>query len=246
MSMMAQFVQVSAAKLDELVEDPESVEELFMSDATPQAMGNFLRLAEAQRQRIVQQGPEMLRRQLDSLDPRLREQLQGSLGRLGIDPAGLAKGEGGDALFKAMMARLGGGGRGRGQGASHARPASISLDKAWHGIHYLLCGAIEPTTTLISKAILGGTELGDDFSGYGEARYFSVAETSAVSSELNRATLEAEMTQRYDPAQMTRLEIYPFGWSGPDLQWLMDEFRKLRSFYGDAAGKGLAIMTCLV
>src|ERR1700724_3006719 len=45
--------------------------------------------------------------------------------------------------------------------------AAISIDKSWHGVHYLLCGAAEPTTTLISKAIMGGTEVGDDFSGYG-------------------------------------------------------------------------------
>ena len=58
--------------------------------------------------------------------------------------------------------------------------------------------------------------------------------------------LEAEMTARYDPAQMTKLGIYPNGWSGPDAQWLLREFRNLRAFYADASTKGFAIVTCLV
>ena len=238
MSMMAQFVQVSPAQLGELVEDPSDVEELFTSDAVPpDAMGKLLKLAETQRQRIIEQGPQMLENTLARLPPEMREMMRTRLGQLGVE-----------ALLKLMMARAGqrGAGGSGAQGVSAARGATISLDKAWHGIHYLLCGAVEPTTTLISKTILGGTEVGDDFSGYGEARYFSVAETAAISSELNRGNLEAEMTRRYDPAQMTKLGIYPNGWSGPDMQWLLGEFRNLRAFYADASSKGFAIVTCLV
>jgi len=130
--------------------------------------------------------------------------------------------------------------RAKGQGAA------LSIDKSWHGIHYLLCGAVEPTSTLVSKTIMGGTEVGDDFSGYGPARYFAVKETAAISAELNRGNLEAEMTRRFDPAQMTKLGIYPNGWSGPDAQWLLREFRNLRAFYADASAKGFAMVTCLV
>jgi uncharacterized protein DUF1877 len=247
MSMTAQFVQISADKLAELIDDPEDIEELFSGDAPVVAMRGLSNLSEAQRQRIVEQGSQMLENTLTQLDPRMREALNERLGQLGLDPSGLAKRAQGEALLKPMMARAGGSGNGAaGQGASSSRGASISIDKSWHGIHYLLCGAAEPTTTLISKAIMGGTDIGEDFSGYGEARYFTVNETAAMSSELNRTTLEAEMTRRYDPAQMTRLGIYPNGWSGPDAQWLLREFRNLRAFYADAAAKGLALVTCLV
>jgi len=245
MSMMAQFVQITADRLAALTEDPESIEDLFSAGVPAESMARLVNLGENMRQRIIQQGPQMLEKALAQFDPQLRQQLQARLGKLGVDPSGLARGEGGEALLKMMMARAGGGG-GAGRGASSARSASISLDKAWHGIHYLLCGAVEPDARLISKAILGGTEVGEDFSGYGEARYFTAADVAAISSELNRASLEAEMTRRYDPAQMTKLGIYPNGWAGPDLQWLMDEFRKLRAFYTDATSEGLAIVTCLV
>jgi hypothetical protein len=249
MSMMGQFVQVSSARLAGLLDDQDSVEELFGSDAAaPVAMEKFINLAETQRQRIIAHGPQALEGALAGLDPTMREALGARLGQLGIDVAALGKGAGGEALLKLMMARVGGrsGGGGAGQGASSGRGASLSIDKAWHGIHYLLCGAAEPTSALISTVVMGGTELGDDFSGYGSARYFTAAETAAIVSELSRATLEAEMTRRYDAAQMTKLGIYPGGWTGPDAQWLMREFHNLRAFYGDASAKGFAMVTCLV
>jgi len=135
-----------------------------------------------------------------------------------------------------------------GSGAADAtgQGAAISIDKSWHGIHYLLCAATQPTTTLISQAIMGGTEMGDDFSGYGPARYFAAAETAKMSSELNRKNLEAEMTARFNPAQMTKVGIYPNQWAGPDVQWLMREFRHVRDLYASASAAGFAVVTCLM
>ncbi len=251
MSMIAQFVQVSPDQLTRLISDPESIEDLFAklppaSEVPAASMEKLVNLAEAQRKQFIERGPQMLESTLARMDPTLREAMSKRLGQLGLDVAGLGKGEGGEALIKLMRARLGGG-RGQGAAASpSSQGAAISIDKSWHGIHYLLCGAAEPNTTLISKTIIGGTEVGDDFSGYGPARYFAVDETAAISSELNRGNLEAEMTARYNPAQMTKLGIYPNGWSGPDAQWLLREFRNLRSFYTDASSKGFAIATCLV
>jgi uncharacterized protein DUF1877 len=246
MSMMGQFVQASSVQLAGLLADPDSVEELFAGSGVATAMPKPAALSEAQRQHIITNGPRALEGALAGLDPRMREQLNARLGQLGIDVTALGNGAGGEALLKLMMARAGGSSAGRaGQGASSGRAASLSIDKAWHGIHYLLCGAVEPTSALISTAIMGGTELGDDFSGYGPARYFTAAEAGAIATELNRGTLEAEMNRRYDPAQMTKLGIYPNGWAGPDLPWLMGEFRNLRAFYADASSKGFAMVTCL-
>jgi Domain of unknown function (DUF1877) len=248
MSMTAQFVQISSGQLAALIEDPDNVEELFSSPGVAaMATPKFAALSEAQRQHIIADGPRALEGALAGLAPRTREQLSARLGQLGIDVAALGKGAGGEALLNLLMARAGGGSAGgAGQGASSARGASISIDKSWHGIHYLLCGAAQPTSAIVSQSIMGGTDVGDDFAGYGAARYFTVAETAAIAAELNRATLETEMTRRYDPAQMKKLEIYPGGWTGPDAQWLMREFGNLRAFYADASTKGLAMLTCLV
>ena len=249
MSMIGQFVQVSPDQLVRLLDDSSEIEGLFAalppaSNVPAGAMERLANLAEEQRKQFIERGPKMFEEMLARMDPRMRDEMSKRLGRLGLDTAGLGKGGGGEALLKLMQARAGL--ASGGAAASSGKGASLSIDKAWHGIHYLLCGAAEPTTTLISNAIMGGAEIGDDFSGYGPARYFSVDETAAMATELSRSTLEGEMTARYNPARMTQLGIYPNGWSGPDAQWLMREFRSVREFYSDASAKGFALVTCLV
>ena len=125
--------------------------------------------------------------------------------------------------------------------------AVLSLDKAWHGVHYVLCGEVEPSAALLSKAVLGGTELGEGegFSGYGPPRYFTTAQVGEISQVLSRPELESEAAARFDAARMTQLRIYP-GWRRSDAEWVMDGFRRLRDFYAEAAGKSRAIVTCLV
>ncbi len=45
----------------------------------------------------------------------------------------------------------------------------LDLDKAWHGLHWLLTGTADDTDTPAGQAILGGTEIGED-KGYGPSR----------------------------------------------------------------------------
>jgi hypothetical protein len=126
--------------------------------------------------------------------------------------------------------------------------AVLSLDKAWHGVHYVLCGEAEPGSTLLSQAVLGGADLGEDdegFSGYGPARCFSAAQVAEIAQALSRPDLESEAAARFDAEAMSRLDIYP-GWQTSDAGWVLDGLRSLRDFYSDAAVKGRAIVTCLV
>jgi hypothetical protein len=109
---------------------------------------------------------------------------------------------------------------------------------------------MEPGSTVLSQAVMGGTDIGEDFAGYGEARYFSVDNVAQTAGELSRADLEAEITARYDPARMNDLGIYPGGWgklnADDQFAWLLEEFRRLRDFYVDASKRGNAIVTCIV
>ena len=83
--------------------------------------------------------------------------------------------------------------------ASRGKGADISLDKAWHGVHYLLCGEAEPGSSVLSQAVLGGTEIGEDEMGYGPARLLTVQQVADTARELSRAGLETEMKARFDP-----------------------------------------------
>jgi Domain of unknown function (DUF1877) len=251
MSMMGRFVQVSPDRLKEILDDPSDVEELFASEPVSHAMPKLMGALQGQLQR---QTPQMLAASMAAMPPEVRERLAQSLKNRGIDPDALARGEGGDALAKLMAQRLqelkahfpsqpppsGGSAQ-----PSKKAGASLSIDKAWHGVHYLLCGKAEPGSDLASQAIMGGTEVGEDL-GYGPARYFDANEVAAIARELSRPNLEAEMDARWDPDKMESLGIYPGQFiATEDRQWLMDSFRKLRQFYVDASAAKLAVVTCL-
>jgi hypothetical protein len=254
MSMIAKFVEVAPDHLVEILEEPDSVIELFHKPAmgartAPTAMNERMR-AEAMRR-----APQMLAESLARMNPSIRGALATNLKAMGIDIADLQTGKGGDALLKLMIERMGplstllgasGGSGGTAGGATGTAGPELSLDKAWHGVHYLLTGLVEPDTTPLSQVIMGGTEIGDDDLGYGPARYFAPTDVVTAATELGATTLEAQMQSRFDPARMTTLGIYPGGWTSTGLAWLMDEYRNLRGFFADASKHQAAVITCLV
>jgi hypothetical protein len=240
MSMNATFVQVDEAELARLVADPSLAETLFQGDAViPPA---FMALSKTMQERVRTAGPKLMADALSRLDPALRKQIEESLGRT---TAAMAGGAGGDNILKMMQERAA---RGAGRASLAGQRATLSLDKEWHGLHYVLCGQVEPGAALLSQPVLGGVELGDDdegFSGYGPARYFSVAQVAEIAQALSGPEVETEAAARFDAERMVQLQIYP-GWRPSDRDWVMDAFRRLRDFYSDAAGRGRAIVTCLV
>jgi len=240
MSMNAVFVQVEDADIARFEADPDSVETLF-ADQTMAAAGP-LKMSAAMQERVRAIGPQTLAATLSRMPEPLRQQLEASLGRT---TAAMASGEGGDDILKLMEKQLA-----RGAHPGGGKREVLSLEKAWHGVHYLLAGTSEPGPELRSQAVLGGVGLGDDpegFSGYGPARYFRAARVRELSEELRRPEVEAEAAARFDPAKMSQLRIYP-GWSAvdQDKQCLMDALQRLRDFYSSAAAQGRAIITCLV
>ena len=58
----------------------------------------------------------------------------------------------------------------------------ICIDKAWGGLHYLLCGVMDAGRESVGLAVLGGTKIGDDH-GYGPARYLSASRVKTVATD---------------------------------------------------------------
>src|ERR1700704_2331734 len=208
MSMLAVFVQVEPGRLNEIIEDPSRVTELLDGGESagalvrsPLAQGGPL----GEAMELMQRTPKILAASMAAMDPAMRNRLKERLAAAGINTDAMTAGrKDADALLKLM--------RERGQalaamlGSQQSRKppdgssttsqsAKISLEKAWHGVHYLLCAEIEPTSTLPSQAVMGGVEVGEDL-GYGPARYFEADEVRAIAQALSSATLEAEMTAR--------------------------------------------------
>jgi hypothetical protein len=261
--MLAVFVQVEPSRLAEIIDDPKRVTELFDSDESVGGLGGLSSLVRGPLARsgpvgeiteILARAPKLLEASMAAMNPEMRERIKQRLAAAGINTDVMgAGGKDADALMKLMVER------GRALAAmagaqkspkapdasgKASQGAKISLDKAWHGVHYLICGEIEPGSGLPSQAVMGGVEVGDDL-GYGPARYFQADEVRAIGQALGRASLEAEMSARFDPARMTGLGIYPGGWKAGDVNWLMEEFRRLRQFYDDASAAKLAIVTNL-
>jgi hypothetical protein len=244
MSMMGRFVQVSPARLKEILDDSSGVEELFASvQVAPKT-------TEAMTKLLQSDVPKMLTGTMGKMDPATQERITKALAGAGIDLQALARGEGVAALAKQMADRLRGlpmAGQAPASGGStqaSGKGADISIEKAWHGVHYLLCGSAQPGSDLASQVVMGGTEIGENL-GYGPARYFAPDKVADIARELTRPNLEAEMIARWDPDQMMTLGIYPVQFEPDDDEWLMDAFRKLRKFYVDASAANLAVVTCI-
>ncbi len=124
----------------------------------------------------------------------------------------------------------------------------LSIDKAWHGVHFLLTGtADEPDDTVgeVGAVVLGGEELGED-EGYGPARVFPAAVVARLADALDQLDLDA-VGARYDGARMTELAVYPGGWEvdAGAQAWLLDALRDLRAFFRACADDGSAVVTLL-
>src|SRR4029077_10584268 len=103
---------------------------------------------ERMRAAVLARGPELLAGTIE-LNPALRSDIEERVGRT---YEALKGGEGGDALFALMQEHLGR----RGGGPVEGAHPPLSLDKAWHGVHYVLCGEVEPSESVVSRAVLGG------------------------------------------------------------------------------------------
>ena len=122
---------------------------------------------------------------------------------------------------------------------------TFDVDKAWHGLHYLLTGTSDGGEAPLSWAIFGDEELGADL-GMGGSSFLTPAQVREVAAALAGLT-EEELRRRFDPAQMQALNIYPdVIWTrdGKDaLDYVMAHFEPLVRFYADTAGRGDGIIT---
>ena len=126
----------------------------------------------------------------------------------------------------------------------------ISLDKAWHGLHFLFTGTAdggrEPACFLLS----GGEELGDGDDDAFQAHLLDAEQVRWWAEHLASLTDE-ELTRRFDPERMTQLRIYPdVIWKRPEEEdeprgYLLGAFNELREFVASAAAGGDAMVVCI-
>src|SRR2546423_10982644 len=125
------------------------------------------------------------------------------------------------------------------------------LDKAWHGIHYLLTGTAWEGDAPHNTLLAGGTEVPDPDAewGYGPPRCVFAAPTGAFARAVEAIT-DDELAARFDPADMMAKEIYPNIWDrdpdeDPTLAYLMEYVAVLRGFLAAAAAQNRGFIIAL-
>ena len=121
---------------------------------------------------------------------------------------------------------------------SDGEGVNVDLDKAWHGIHYLLTGTAWEGDKPLNFLVAGGRPVGDIDVGYGPARVLSAAETRAAHEALTQLSDE-DLRGRFDPGDMTSKEIYPEIWDRPPeeddtLSYVLEHVGTLREFLAQA------------
>jgi hypothetical protein len=127
----------------------------------------------------------------------------------------------------------------------------LDIDKAWHGIHYLLTGTDWAGDPPLDFIVQGGREIGNIDVGYGPARALESSEVPSLSAALDALPPEA-LAERFDAEEMTRLKIYPDEiWARAEdpeddddpLGYLIANYTELREFvrWSAARGHGLIV-----
>ncbi len=111
----------------------------------------------------------------------------------------------------------------------------FDIDKAWHGIHYMLTGSATMGPSLYNFLLAGGHWIKGTDDSY---RVFKPGEVKQVSNALMDISKE-EFENRFDPAKMAEKDIYPNIWNQSQeketLEYLRDNFLGLKEYL-----KGLA------
>ena len=234
MSMMARFVAITPDQLATIKDNPETVDGVFALDA-----GLPFESPDDLQERVSKQAPQLVVDILERMPPEIRQQLQQ---RLGLGENGLPNSGVGNAVLQQLAQRVA---AWRRTPPAPGTPGhSVSLDKAWHGLHYLLCGKPDPAPGPFGQAVFGGTEIGED-RGYGPARCFSPVQVAEIAAALQSPSLESELHARFDAEVMTQMGIYPGVWETDDHDWLIDAFRTLRDFYAAASQAQQAVVTVI-
>lgn len=126
---------------------------------------------------------------------------------------------------------------------------SQDLDKAWHGIHYLLTMSEWEGDPPLNFLLKGGRAVPGIDVGYGMARIFSTQEVRSIHTAI--AAIDDEFLRgRFDPAKMTELEIYPQIWDrdpseDDTLEYCLEYSQTLKQFLSDSVKNDMGMVVSI-
>jgi hypothetical protein len=122
------------------------------------------------------------------------------------------------------------------------------LDKAWHGIHYLLTGTAWEGTPPLDFLVEGGRQVGQIDPEHGPVRAFRNEEVRAIYDAVS-VMGPYELRKRFNPRDMVARDIYPDIWKAPNeeesLRYLMDSLDRLRGYLRESLDSGFGVIVFL-
>jgi len=119
----------------------------------------------------------------------------------------------------------------------------LDLEKAWHGIHFLLTGEVWEGELPLAF-LVRGQELGDVDVGYGPARSFDASEVRAIAEALGPIS-PSMLRSRFDPRATGWSEVYPTHGAAPDdeaREYFISYYEALRAFVLETAELGAGLI----
>lgn len=119
-----------------------------------------------------------------------------------------------------------------------AEGEGLDLDKAWQGIHYLLCGDAWEGQGPLFDALMGGTS----FQGRSEeenVRYLKPDEVRDVAQALETIG-DKELAEGFEPDDMNEVGVYPSpDWNEEgELDYILGYYGPMKAYYKAAAENG--------
>lgn len=129
---------------------------------------------------------------------------------------------------------------------SSTESTACDVDKAWHGIHYLLTGTAWKGEPPLDFLVCGGRAVGKIDVGYGPARVLTAEETRKTCEALRMVT-DTDLRARFDPTDMMAKQIYPEIWDRSEeddhpLGYLIENIQTLRRFLDQAVARRLGLV----
>jgi len=116
---------------------------------------------------------------------------------------------------------------------------SLSIEKSWQVIHYLLTGQIDQAPPPLGNTILGGEEIGEE-RDYGRVRFLTPVQVREVAEALSAVSRD-DLFRRFDIQSMKAAKVYPCT-DHLDREWVQHYFEPLCRYYSDAAANGNAML----
>lgn len=123
----------------------------------------------------------------------------------------------------------------------------IDIDKSWEGLFFLLTSkslaTAEEASPPLAWTLTPPQEIDPDQDmGYGPATYTTIEQTKEVNQALNKISVD-ELRNKYNGTLMMEMGIYPEIWDeNESLEYLIEDFNKVKDFYDKATAENQAVI----